>query len=316
MLGRDVTILAPQAGKADDVPDEMWSAADAVILWHDVEVTRAVMPKLKQCRVIVRCGAGFDNVDLRVAGEQGIAVCNVPDYGTNDVADHSLALLLSLWRGLPFVGEAARRSEAGWSWDAASPLTRITNKTIGVIGLGRIGTAVALRARAFGMRVLFYDPYIADGYDKALGLERRHSLDEMLPELDAVTFHTPLTDETRGMAGARFFSRLREGAILVNTARGPIVPLDALEGALRSGRLRAAGVDVLDGEPPDERHPLIRAWRADEPWLFGRLVVTPHVAFYCAEAYEEMRRKAAQTARLSLDGKPLRNVVNGAWLKG
>lgn len=315
VLGSDVRIIAPCASRAEEVADEAWGAADAVILWHDVQVTKQVIEKLERCRVIVRCGAGFDNVDLRAAGDRGIAVCNVPDYGTNDVADHTLALLVALWRGLPSVSEAARRSADGWSWHAASPLTRITGKTLGIIGLGRIGTAVALRARAFGLRVLFYDPYLADGYDKALGVERRSSLEDTLPELDAVSFHAPLTDETRGMAGDPFFARLREGAILVNTARGPIVPLDALERALRSGRLRAAGVDVLDEEPPNEAHPLIRAWRGDEPWLSGRLVVTPHVAFYCAEAYEEMRRKAAQTVRLSLDGQPLRNVVNAAWLK-
>lgn len=315
VLGPDVRLVTPQAARAEEIPDDVWSAADAIILWHDVVLTRQVIEKLARCRVVVRCGAGFDNVDLRAAGERGIPVCNVPDYGTNDVADHTLALLISLWRGLPAISDAARESVAGWSWDTAEPLTRITGKTLGIIGLGRIGTATALRARAFGLRVVFYDPYLPDGYDKALGVERRFSLDEMLPELDAVTFHAPLTDETRGMADADFFARLRPGCILVNTARGPIVPLDAMHEALKSGRLRAAGVDVLDREPPDEEHALIRAWRANERWLAGRFVVTPHVAFYSIEAYEEMRRKAAQTVRLSLDGQPLRNVVNAAWLK-
>lgn len=285
-----------------------------MILWHDVAIDRAVLDKLDRCRIIVRCGAGYDNVDVAAAGERGIPVSNVPDYGTNDVADHTLALLLSLWRGLPRVTETARADTAGWAWVAANELRRLAGATLGIIGMGRIGTAVALRAQAFQMRVICYDPYLADGYDKALGVDRRRSLNSLLADADAITFHAPLTDETRGMAGLEFFARARAGVVVVNTARGGIIQLGALADALRSGQVGAAGLDVLESEPPDEDHPLIDAWRRNEPWVAGRLLVTPHVAFMCAEAYEEMRRKAAQTVRDYLSEGTLRNAVNTQWL--
>jgi len=186
---------------------------------------------------------------------------------------------------------------------------------LGIIGLGRIGTATALRAKAFGMRVVFYDPYIPDGQDKALGVTRCYELADLLAQADVVSIHTPLTSETRGMANAAFFSMLKPGAIFINTARGAIVDLDALTEALRSGQVGAAGLDVLPQEPPDPDHPLIRAWRARESWIAYRLIITPHAAFYCEEAYREMRMKAALEAKRVLAGQKPRNCVNEAWLQ-
>lgn len=310
LLGPDVTILLPTKTRAAEIPDEVWQEADAVIAWHEIQMTAEVITKLKRCRVIVRCGVGVDNVDLRAAARQGIPVVNIPDYGTNDVADHTMALLLMLARGIPAFNEQLRLSNEHWHWGAAGPLHRLKGATLGIIGLGRIGTAVAIRAKAFGLRVIFYDPYVTDGYDKAIGVERCETLDELLPQVDFISFHVPLNDETRGMADAAFFVRLKPGAIVVNTARGSIIQLDALETALRSRRIRAAGLDVLETEPPDPNHALIRAWRDREEWIAYRLVITPHAAFVCEEAYREMRSKAALNVRRALDGLPLRNVVN------
>ena len=272
------------------------------------------VPKLDRCKVIIRCGVGFDNVDLKAAGEKGIPVCNVPDYGTTDVADHAMALLLSLMRGLPAY-DAAARDPKTWVWTAAGPLRRVTGARLGLIGLGRIGTAVALRAKAFGMRVSFYDPYINDGYDKVMGIERASSLDALLPGLDAVSFHVPLTPETRSMGSAGFFAKLSPGAVVINTARGGIVDTGALEEALRSGQVRAAGLDVLATEPASQKDPLVAAWCRGDEWIRHRLIITPHAAFFCGEAYEEMRRKAARAVRDVLTGGQIRNVVNRAWLR-
>lgn len=313
-LGPDTRVILGQTAHAADISDATWSSADAVIAWHEIGLDAGVIAKLERCRIIVRCGVGFDNVDLVAAGARGIPVCNVPDYGTCDVADHAMALLLALMRGLPAYDEAARHRHT-WMWTSAGPLRRLAGATLGLVGLGRIGTAVALRARAFGLHVIFHDPYLPDGYDKVLGIERAASLEAMLPRLDAVSFHVPLTLETRGMAGPAFFEALRPGAVVINTARGGILNLRALEASLRSGKVRSAGLDVLDREPADPEDSLIVAWRAEEPWLRHRLLITPHAAFFCREAYEEMRRKAARAVRDVLVGGLARNVVNREWLR-
>lgn len=312
-LGSGVRLVLGTTTRATDIPDTVWSRADAVIAWHEIQLTAEVINKLHRCRVIVRCGVGYDNVDIKAAGLRGIPVCNVPDYGTADVADHAMALLLSLMRGLPAYDASARRKD-GWAFTSAGTLRRLAGATLGIVGLGRIGSAFALRAKAFGLRVIFYDPYLADGYDKVFGIERCATLDELLPRVNALSFHTPLTDETRRLADGSFFERLPEGAIIINTARGGIIDLDALHAALRSGKVRAAGLDVLEHEPADPEHPLIAAWQAGEPWLSNRLVITPHAAFYCAESYAEMRSKAARTVREVFEGGRARNVVNSMWV--
>lgn len=313
VLGKDARFEMAMAGDGTAIPDVMWRQADAVLAWHEVRLHEGVIAKLDRCKVIVRVGAGFDNVDLEAAARSGIPVCNVPDYGTNDVADHAMSLLLGLARGISGYDRAAR--SGAWSWDCAGALRRVTGSTFGIVGLGRIGTAVAVRAKAFGMRVLFYDPYKDVGYDKALGIERAHRLDDLLSQSDAVTLHTPLTEETRRFAGKQFFCTLKEGAIFINTARGACCELDALHEVLRSNRLRAAGLDVLEQEPPDVRHPLIQAWRLQEDWIAGRLLITPHAAFYNRESYVELRRKAAEEARRVLTGEAPRSCVNAGYLK-
>jgi lactate dehydrogenase-like 2-hydroxyacid dehydrogenase len=312
-LGEDAKFDLPVAGDGATISDAMWRRADAVLAWHEVRLHAGVIEKLDRCKVIVRVGAGFDNVDLEAAGRRGIPVCNVPDYGTNDVADHAMSLYLGLARGIIGYDRAAR--SGAWSWDCAGALRRVTGSSLGIVGLGRIGTAVAMRAKAFGLHVLFYDPYKAVGYDKALGIERVFRLDDLLTQSDAVTLHTPLTEETRHLAGKDFFRGLKEGAIFINTARGACCDLEALHEALRSNRLRGAGLDVLEQEPPDPRHPLIQAWRLQEEWIDGRLLITPHAAFYNRESYAELRRKAAEEACRVLTGATPRSCVNGEFLK-
>jgi C-terminal binding protein len=178
------------------------------------------------------------------------------------------------------------------------------------VGLGRIGTAVALRAKAFGMDVAFYDPNLSNGVDRALGIERCATLEALMARSDVVTIHAPITPDTRGMIGAAELALLPPGAVLVNTARGPIVDVDALAGALRSGRLAGAGLDVIPVEPPAEPLPeLLRAYRAREPWVQGRLIVTPHSAFHSPHAWADIRRKSAETMRAALWGPRAVNVV-------
>lgn len=307
VLGPDVDLRVFTSVEPLRMGDEA-KDADAIMVWR-LPVHEQTLRRLRRCKLIIRMGVGYDIVDTAAAREQGIPVANVPDYCTGEVADHTLALLLAVARGVTTFNEGVHRGDDGWAWDAAGPLRRITGRTLGIIGLGRIGAAVALRAKAFGLRVAFYDPYVVDGMDRALGLLRLDQ-DSLLAQADYLTFHTPLTQQTRGMADQAFFQKVKPGVVVINTSRGPVVDIGALEAAMRSGRVAAAALDVLPAEPPVPEPALIHAWRRREPWLHGRLIITPHAAFYSEEADRDMRVKAAQTVRDVLQGKAVRNCVN------
>lgn len=297
------------------LPDEI-ADLTSVMLWHIVTVTSETLQRLKSCRAIVRVGVGYDNVDNISAGELGIPIINIPDYGTDDVADHTVALLLSVSRGLLTYDSAIRKSPAeGWNPDIATRVHRLTNATLGIVGLGRIGTAVALRAKSFGLEVSFYDPYLPDGYDKTFHVTRCDSLEELVSRSDFLSIHAPLTEETRAMVNEDIIACCKPGMTLINTARGKIVSLDAVYEGLRRERLRAFAADVLESEPPDVRHPLIAAYLDRTPWLDGRVLLTPHAAFYAQESRREMRVKAARQMLRAAQGLPLRNCVNSVYLK-
>jgi D-3-phosphoglycerate dehydrogenase len=272
--------------------------ADVLLVYHDIKLTERGLAGLPRCRAAIRCGVGFDNVDLQAAGQRGIVVCNVPDYGTEEVADHALMMLLAIARRL-LPADAAIRAGA-WDLTKVFGAPRLRGRTVGVVGCGRIGTAMALRCKALGMRVVFYDPYLPDGIDKALAVERAYRLEELLGQADFLTLHCPLTSETRHIVNDRTLAQLPRGAYVINTARGPCVDLRALADALDSGQVAYAALDVVEREPLDDerirKHP--------------RALLTPHSAFYSVEGFNEMRTKGAQEARRVLLGEPVRNPVN------
>ena len=272
--------------------------ADALILWHGPRVDAAVVARLEKCRAIIRNGVGFDSVDTAAAARAGIPVCNVPDYGTEEVADHAIALTLALYRQLfPLDAEAKR---LGWKIEVSAKMRRLRTQTFGIVGLGRIGTATALRAKAFGFRVVFFDPYVPTGTHKAVGVERVGSLDELLKISDTVSVHCPLSAETRGMIGGREIALMKPGSFLVNTARGDIVQKAPVFAALHSGLLAGAGLDVVEAEP------LRTAGEAATP----NLIVTCHAAFCSPEGMIEMRSTSAKIARAAVLGQPMWNRVN------
>jgi len=312
VFGEQFQMLTPNVSKVDDVPLDVLCNADAVMGWHTLRYDSGLIGKLNNCKLIIRIGVGFDNVDLKSAGELGIAVSNVPDYGTTDVADHAIALLLGFFRGIYAYADSVINNQ--WDWHNAGTLRRLCGSTLGIIGLGRIGTATAMRAKGLGMKVVFYDPYLVEGVDKSLGIGRCYELKELLSQSDAVSLHTPLTDETKGMANGDFFKAMKKGSIFINTARGQIVDPNALYDALKNGHLTAAGVDVWPTEPPPDSDPLIKDWRAGEPWIKNRFIHTPHCAFYCQEAWEELRVKGAMEVKRVLKGERPRACVNSEWL--
>lgn len=284
--------------------------ASAVMCYHYLSLGRATIERLANCKVIVRPGVGYDNIDYLAARELGIPVCNVPDYGTEEVADSAMGMALALARGTHFLHSRLRRGLGDWSVEAATPIPRLRGRVFGIVGCGRIGSAVAMRAKAFGFEVVFYDPYLADGMDKALGIRRVETLQELLSQAYIVSLHCPLTEETRNMISAQELSSMKAEAYLINTARGGVVDTDAVVDALAAGDLRGAGIDVLEQEPPPEDSPVIKAWRDPEHPAHDRLFLNPHAAFYCEEGGEEFRTKGANECLRGLRGEPLRNVVN------
>jgi phosphoglycerate dehydrogenase-like enzyme len=281
-----------------ELPDALCAEADGLMTLR-MAVPAEQLARFPKLRVVVRMGVGYDRVDRAACARRGITVCNIPDYGTEEVADHAIALALALRRGLTLHHDAQRATPpAAWGVIATPLVRRLSVQRFGVLGLGRIGTAVALRAKAFGFDVVFFDPHRPNGAERAIGVRRAATLAELMAQSDVLSIHAPLTRATRGLVGAAELALLPVGAVVVNTARGPVMDLDALEAALRSGGVAGAGLDVLPVEPPVEPVPsLLRAYRAREAWLDGRLIVTPHSAFHTPEAWEDIRIKSAETMR-------------------
>jgi D-3-phosphoglycerate dehydrogenase/C-terminal binding protein len=284
--------------------------ADAVMVYHVIALTEKTISRLKRCKLIVRCGVGYDNVDGRAARARGIDLTNVPDYGTEEVADSAIGMTLALARGISVYNSLLRPEGAVWSYQPAAPIHRLRGRVFGIVGLGRIGSAAALRAKALGMDVVFYDPYIPDGRDKALGVRRAESLDELLSIAQVLSLHCPLTAETHQLVNAATIARLPQGSLVINTARGAVVDTTAIPDAVASGQLAGAGIDVFDIEPPAADHPLMKAWRDPTHPAFHRVLINPHAAFYSVEGLREMRVKGSQSCRRALLGLPQRNVVN------
>jgi C-terminal binding protein len=284
--------------------------ADAVMIYHFLRLERSHIERMKKCRIIVRPGVGYDNIDIAAARERGIPVCNVPDYGTEEVADSALGMALALARGTHFLNSRLRRGVGPWNVEQAAPIPRLRGRVFGIVGCGRIGSAAALRAKAFGFDVVFYDPFIPDGVEKALGVRRVDQLDTLLAESYIVSLHCPLTPATKSLIGAPQIAKMPRGSFLVNTARGAVLdPVAAVE-ALAAGHLAGAGIDVLPVEPPAEDSPVLKAWRDPAHPAHDRLLLNPHAAFYCEEGSDEFRTKGAREILRALKGEPLRNRVN------
>lgn len=244
------------------------------------------------------------------------------DYGTTEVADHAMGLALSLRRGILLHYDSQRTIQspipAPWAHITTPLIQRPSSRTFGILGLGRIGTAVALRAKAFNYHVIFFDPYIPSGMDRALGIEKVRTVQELFERSDTLSLHCPLTNETKELVGRKLIGLMKEGSVLVNTSRGRVIELDAVEEGLRIGRLAGVALDVLPHEPgaktvaevDDEVHPLIKAYRSGQEWLRGRLVITPHVGFYSAESWDDIRRLSCETMRDVLFDGLNRNVIS------
>jgi D-3-phosphoglycerate dehydrogenase/C-terminal binding protein len=309
ILGDLARVEALSAQREDQLKGRVEDGV-CLMVYHFLGLSAETISRLHQCKLIIRCGVGVDNVDCAAARKMGIAVANIPDYGTEEVADSAIGMMLSLTRGTHLLNLRLRAASGPWSYTQAAPLYRLRGRTFGVVGMGRIGTATSHRAKALGMDVLFYDPYVADGWERAHGVRRTETLNELLSQAHVLSLHCPATTETTGMIGSLQIALMARGSFLINTARGAVLDTDALPPAIRSGQLAGAGIDVLPTEPASPDDPLIRAWRDPNDPCHDRVVIAPHAAFYSEEGIRDIRIKAAEACRKALLGQPLRNVVN------
>lgn len=308
IFGPDVTIIRRDTNALSELTDADCAEIDGLMLFRNwagaADIAR--FPKL---RAIVRMGVGYDRIDRAAAGRRGITVCNVPDYGTTEVADHAISLAVALRRGLLLNHEGQQGPAPSWNTIKDPVIRRFSKQGFGIVGLGRIGTAVALRAKALGFHVSFYDPKLPNGTELALGIARAPTLEALLAKADVLSIHVPQTRHTLGLIGAAQFAALPAGAVVVNTARGGTMDFDALMAAMKTGHVAAAGLDVMPVEPPVEPvHPLLHDYRTRAPWLLGRLIVTPHSAYWTPDADWDIRIKSAETMARALTNAP-QNVI-------
>jgi len=264
--------------------------ADAVLVTY-AKLTREVLTQFTRCKAIGRFGLGVDNIDLVAAKEKGMAVNYVPDYCIREVSDHAMALLLALIRKIPLSNKLVQSGR--WEMPAVVPIRRIEGTVLGLVGFGHIPRLVAPKAQAFGIRVIACDPYAKPEVFKTAGVESV-DFDTLLQSSDYVSVHAPLLPATRGMMNATAFAKMKKGAYIVNTARGPLIDEPALVAALDSGQIGGAGLDVVTSEPLAKDSPLL-----------GRdnVIISPHTAFYSIEALNELQTKCATDVARVLSGE-------------
>ena len=272
---------------------ETWAAAqDADALMVTLQrVPADLIERMDRCKIITRVGTGVDAIDIVTATTRGIWVTNVPDYSIDEVSTHALALVLAQARSLFPHRDAIRAGR--WSYEPLEPIRRFAGLTLGILGLGRIGSASARKGRGLGLNVIACDPYLPDERFAELGVGRV-DFPTLLRESDFLTLHVPLTAETRGMIDATALARMKPSAYLVNTSRGEVVDVDALVEAVGARRIAGAGIDVLPQEPPPPEHPILHE---------ERIIVTPHIAWASSEAAHDVRQRGAEDVARVLRGE-------------
>jgi D-3-phosphoglycerate dehydrogenase len=286
----DPELRVAKSASADDIL-AVARDADAILVTY-AKLPGDLLRQLRRCKAIGRFGLGVDNIDIAAAAELGITVTYVPDYCMQEVSDHAMALLLGLARKVP---QSNALVQAGrWEMPAVVPMHRLAGRVLGLVGFGNIPRALAPKAKSFGLRVVVHDPYVSQQVLDAAGIESV-SFDRLLEISDFVSIHAPLLPATRGLFNAEVFRKMKKGACLINTARGPLVDEDALVSALDSGRLAGAALDVVAVEPLAKDSKLIRR---------DNVILTPHTAFYSVEALNELQTKCAADVARVLSGEP------------
>ena len=309
IFGTDIQIVCLNQEEEPNYGKEI-EDADGILVWHG-KMTSYTLKKLTKCKIIVKYGTGYDNIDHKACKEYGIPFCNTPDYGVEEVADTACALIMNFIRQISLYNNNAKFINNGWQLHSEMPIKRTSDHSLGIIGVGRMGTAVSMRMKGFGLDIGFFDPYVASGYEKAIGIKRFNSIKELLEFSSIITIHTPLTEFTKEIINEDFINNLNNGTILVNTARGKLIKdLDVIYEGLINDKLSFVGLDVLPDEPPSEDELLVKAWKDSSHPLNNRIIINPHSAYYSEKAWFEMRSKSAINVLNVLKGlKPLNLIT-------
>lgn len=303
-------IICFNATNECELPNEI-AILDAVIVYNKITLTQITINKLLNCKVIVKAGVGFDNIDICAVGNIGIPVINVPDYGTNDVADHTFALFLSYVKKIGFYNNALQKDLVQyWKPGNGRKVHRLSELTFGIIGMGRIGTAVAMRAKAFGMNVIYYDPYLPDGYDKTYQVKEFKVLEELVINSNVISIHVPLNSNTEKMINYSLLQNAKYKPILINTARGKLINTEDIYLSLKENIIEAYLADVFESEPPSDNIELLLQFSLEDGIFRDRIVFTPHSASHTIEARKEMREKAAISVKMFIQENKMKNCIN------
>ena len=297
-----------------EVSDEQWGRVQFIITNHLYTITQSLQQRCPQLKVIVRLGIGVDNIDTKAASELGICVCNVPDYGIEEVADTTFAHILAMFRQTTLLHQAIQNGKVYHTFtefvDDAHAARRIRGKTLGLIGMGNIGMAVCYRAKAFGFHVIVYDPYLRCGTEKAIGIEVVDTIEQLIQRSHCVTIHCPLTPETKNIINEERLKLFKKDAFLVNTSRGGQIDEPALAKALKEGKIGGAALDVQCTEPFELKGSPFEG--------VPNLVLTPHAGWYSKESYEDVRQGAIDATLYAMshtDPNGLPNCLNKKTLK-
>lgn len=276
--------------------------ADAIVTQYSL-IDRQIIESLEHCKMIIKYGIGVNNIDVEAATEKNIYVCNVPDYGVEEVSDHVVTMLLNLSKKLTILTKALKEGE--WGYSSVVPLKRIKECTMGLIGFGRIPQLVAKKMSGFGLKINAYDPYVSEETAKEKGVELV-SLDKIFTDSDFISIHCPQTKETEHLVNAEAFKKMKNTAFLINTARGPIVSEEDLIEALMNKEIAGAGLDVFENEPLGINNPLLQ---------MENVIATPHSAWYSETAIASLQRKVAEEVVNVLQGNQPFNCVNRKQLQ-
>lgn len=274
----------------------------AGIMTTYTDITDDVFSELPSLEFVSVYGIGVDMVDIEAATEHGVVVFHVPDYCVEEVANHTVGLILTAERRL--YDYCVNVEQGGWDWEVGRPIQRLSDKTVGIVGLGRIGSSVAERIQGFGVEILSYDPYLSEEHMAEFGVQKVE-FDELCERADIITVHSPLDDSTEHLLDDDAFELMGNSTTLINAARGPIVDEEALARALEQDHVNYAALDVLEDEPPEDDHPF-----RDR----DNVIMTPHVAWYSEGALDELQRETAKNAARAVRGDELQNVVNPSVL--
>jgi len=288
----------------DAPPSQIIEAVDDadIVLVNMARFSAGVIAGLRSAKLILRHGIGYDNVDVAAATAQGIIFANEATASSQDVAEHAVMLILETYKKKNFQTRLLRRwiERQEWNSEEIAPLHRLSGKTLGILGCGRIGSLVLEKIKGFGVDILVCDPYLPKKRMKELGVKHT-PFDELLERSDILTIHVPVTDETRGMLNKQALSRMKKTAVVINTARGPIIKTDDLIRALKDGQISGAGLDVFEHEPPAQNLELLH---------MDNVIISPHIAWYSEEGGWDVRRMIMDDVRAYLAGKLPRFVVN------